>query len=274
MLEGIARSLRAAGFRTICLLADNGASQAPQEALAARLTAEWRAEGVRVIAVGSYYRAIAAQDAWLATQGETPATIGDHAGIGDTSELMAVHPRGVDLSRLPADRSRLPALGASGDPSRASAARGEALLAMRIAEIRAAREPRSRRSPGCRAALRARSRSARVPQSSSATSSIRSVGQANGAALEEGAAMHRVGIERLGVDPAEFVVEGRVADEQVARAPGEHRLAAEGARQRRMGREGRPRVAQVEGPSTGSTRKGPLGTPQLHSASATAKGRR
>jgi creatinine amidohydrolase/Fe(II)-dependent formamide hydrolase-like protein len=143
MLEGIARSLRAAGFRTICLLADNGASQAPQEALAARLSAEWRAEGVRVIAVRSYYGAIAAQDAWLATQGESPATIGDHAGIGDTSELMAVHPRGVDLSRLPADRARLPSLGASGDPSRASAARGEALLAMRIAaavaEIRAAR---------------------------------------------------------------------------------------------------------------------------------------
>ncbi len=143
MLEGIARSLRAAGFRTICLLADNGASQAPQEALAARLSAEWAAEGVRVIAVGSYYRAIAAQDAWLATQGETAATIGTHAGIGDTSELMAVHSRGVDLSRLPADRSRLPSLGASGDPSRASAARGEALLAMRIsaavAEIRAVR---------------------------------------------------------------------------------------------------------------------------------------
>lgn len=143
MLEGIARSLRAAGFRTICLLADNGASQAPQAALAARLTAEWRTEGVRVVAVGAYYRAIAAQDAWLVAQGERPGSIGEHAGIGDTSELMAVHPAGVDLSRLPADRARLAALGASGDPARASAARGETLLAMRIgaavAEIRAAR---------------------------------------------------------------------------------------------------------------------------------------
>lgn len=143
MLEGIARSLRAAGFRWICLLADNGASQAPQAALAARLNREWRATPARAVALDRYYGAIAAQDAWLRARGETAASIGTHAGIGDTSELMAVHPRGVDLSRLPADPGRLPALGASGDPSRASAALGEALLAMRVdaavAQIRAAR---------------------------------------------------------------------------------------------------------------------------------------
>ena len=142
MLDGIARSLRAAGFRTICFLADNGPSQRPQERLAARLSAEWRRDGVRVIAVDRYYAAIARQDDWLRAQGETDATIGTHAGIGDTSELMAIHPPGVDLSRLPARSDMLPALGASGDPSRASAARGEAMLAMRITaaveQIRAA----------------------------------------------------------------------------------------------------------------------------------------
>lgn len=143
ILEGVVRSLRAAGFRTICLLAENGASQRPQERLAARLSAEWRREGVRVIAVSRWYGAIAEQDAWLRAQGETEASIGTHAGIGDTSELMAIHPPGVDLSRLPPSPGGLPALGASGDPSRASAARGEALLAIRIAaaveQIRAAR---------------------------------------------------------------------------------------------------------------------------------------
>lgn len=143
MLEGIARSLRAAGFRWICLMADHGASQRPQERLAARLNAEWRREATRVVALDRWYGAIAAQDAWLRAQGETDAGIGTHAGIGDTSELMAVHPPGVDLSRLPRDPRDLPALGASGDPSRASAARGEALLAMRVeaavAQIRQAR---------------------------------------------------------------------------------------------------------------------------------------
>lgn len=142
MLEGIARSMRATGFRLICLLAENGASQRPQSALAARLTAEWRREGTRVLAVDRWYAAIAAQDAWLRGQGETDASIGTHAGIGDTSELMAIHPPGVDLSRLPARRDEVVALGASGDPARASAARGEAMLPMRIAaavaQIRAA----------------------------------------------------------------------------------------------------------------------------------------
>lgn len=143
MLEGIARSLRAAGFRWICLMADNGASQRPQERLAARLNAEWRREATRVVALDRWYGAIAAQDAWLRGQGETDASIGTHAGIGDTSELMAVHPPGVDLSRLPRDPRDLPALGATGDPARSSAARGEALLAMRVeaavAQIREAR---------------------------------------------------------------------------------------------------------------------------------------
>ncbi len=142
MLDGIARSLRASGFRIICFLADNGPSQRPQERVAARLSAEWLRDGVRVVAVDRYYAAIAQQDDWLRGQGESNATIGTHAGIGDTSELMAVHPPGVDLARLPPRPDALPPLGASGDPSRASAARGEAMLAMRIAaavaQIRAA----------------------------------------------------------------------------------------------------------------------------------------
>jgi creatinine amidohydrolase/Fe(II)-dependent formamide hydrolase-like protein len=100
---------------------------------------------VRVIAVDRYCTAIAQQDVWLRAQGESEATIGTHAGIGDTSELLAVHPPGVDLRRLPAGTGALPGLGATGDPSRATAARGEALLAMRIAaavdQIRAARLP-------------------------------------------------------------------------------------------------------------------------------------
>ncbi|MBR0650331.1 creatininase family protein [Roseomonas terrae] len=142
MLDGIARSLKMSGFRLICFLADNGPSQRVQERLATRLSAEWRRDGVRVMAVDRYYAAIAVQDEWLRVQGETEASIGTHAGIGDTAELMSVHPSGVDLSRLPPRTDALPPLGATGDPSRASAARGETILAMRIAaavaQIRAA----------------------------------------------------------------------------------------------------------------------------------------
>jgi creatinine amidohydrolase len=140
LLDGVARSLRAAGFTAICMIADHGESQPPQAAVAARLDAAWRAQGVRVVHVASYYTAAAAQEDWLRGQGETAASTGTHAGIADTSELMAVHPLGVDLSRLEGRRGG--ALGATGDPSRASAARGEAILPIRIAaavaEIRAA----------------------------------------------------------------------------------------------------------------------------------------
>jgi creatinine amidohydrolase/Fe(II)-dependent formamide hydrolase-like protein len=126
MLDGIARSLRLAGFRFICLLADHGGSQRPQAAFAARLSAEWQRASIRVFGPERFDGAIAEQDAWLMRQGETRESIGTHAGIGDTAELPAVHPAGVDLARLPADRAAAVALGASGDPGRASAARGNA----------------------------------------------------------------------------------------------------------------------------------------------------
>ncbi|MGG5822228.1 creatininase family protein [Falsiroseomonas sp. HW251] len=143
LLDGIARSLKSAGFTAICLIADHGESQAPQQAVATRLDAAWRARGTRVLSVASFYTAADRQEAWLRERGETAATIGGHAGIMDTSELMAVQPRGVDLSRLEGRRgSALAPLGATGDPSRASAERGEAILPLRIdaavAEIRAA----------------------------------------------------------------------------------------------------------------------------------------
>ena len=54
-----------------------------------------------MISVDDYYKAAGdQQNRLLEAQGETPATIGQHAGITDTSELMAVHPAGVDLTRL------------------------------------------------------------------------------------------------------------------------------------------------------------------------------
>jgi creatinine amidohydrolase len=143
LLEGIARSLRSAGFRAICMIADHGECQAPQAAVASRLDAEWRAGGTRVLHVAAFYDAAAEQEAWLKARGETPASIGFHAGLADTSELLATHPAGVDLSRLQGRRgAALATVGASGDPSRASAEIGEAILPLRVAaavaEIRSA----------------------------------------------------------------------------------------------------------------------------------------
>ena len=131
-LEGIARSLKAGGFKTIAFIADHGGSQAPQADVAARLSKEWESLGVRVIAVDAYY-ADDKQIALLEKQGESRASIGQHASIIDTSELMAVHPEGVDLGRLNTLGLSLQSNGIVGDPRNASAERGKELLAIRIA---------------------------------------------------------------------------------------------------------------------------------------------
>jgi len=131
VLDGIARSLKAGGFKTICFIADHGGSVKPQAEVAARLSREWAQQGVRVIDVSDYY-ADEGQTNFLKGQGETPASIGLHAGITDTSELMAVHPQGVDLGRFADAPFTLESNGVSGDPMRASAERGRALIDIKV----------------------------------------------------------------------------------------------------------------------------------------------
>src|SRR5215470_5629976 len=48
-LDGIARSLKAGGFKTICFISDHGGSAKPQAEVAARLSKEWLRQGIRVI---------------------------------------------------------------------------------------------------------------------------------------------------------------------------------------------------------------------------------
>ena len=139
VLEAAAASFKAHGFKSIVLLGDSGPNQAPQKALAEKLNAAWKDSGVRVIAATNYYAANGGE-AYLLGDGETAETIGTHAGIRDTSELMAIDPSGVRLDGTKPDSD-----GAKGDPRRATAARGEKLLALKVAtavaEIRAARAP-------------------------------------------------------------------------------------------------------------------------------------
>ncbi len=127
LLTAAAESFKAHGFREIVLLGDSGGNQAPQDAVAAALSASWAAEGVRVLNARAYYGANGGDDLLL-SQGETPAAIGTHAGIRDTSELMAVAPGLVELSRSVPD-----SLGATGDARRASPERGSALLQLKVA---------------------------------------------------------------------------------------------------------------------------------------------
>lgn len=131
-LEGAARSLRAHGFTTILFLGDSYGNQPMQRAVAKRLDADWAKSGVRVIHVGDYY-AGNGQVEWLGARGETAAAIGGHAGIRDTSELLAIHPDGIRTGRMhPHTAPGMAGSGVNGDPTRASAKRGRALLQLKI----------------------------------------------------------------------------------------------------------------------------------------------
>ncbi|MFO1061289.1 MAG: creatininase family protein [Dongiaceae bacterium] len=140
ILEGAARSFRLAGFRDIVLIGDHGGYQKELETVAARLDREWRKTPVRVHAVTAYYRASeAAYVEALKAQGFTAAEIGTHAGVADTSLMLAVDPRLVRLERLRTDTAGA-AAGVYGDPRRSSAEAGkpgvDAMVAAAVAAIR------------------------------------------------------------------------------------------------------------------------------------------
>lgn len=132
VLTATASSLRAHGFTLICFLGDSGGNQAAQQTVAAALNAEWAHTDTRVLHVSDYY-GDNGQTAWLLEQGESQASVGGHAGIRDTSEVMAAHPAGVRLDRLSDGmEGGFDISGVDGDPTRASGARGEALLQLKI----------------------------------------------------------------------------------------------------------------------------------------------
>jgi len=134
VLDATARSLKGHGFSTIVFLGDSGSSQAAQAATASALSVEWAAEGVVVANMSEYFGANG-QTEWLIAQGETDATIGIHAGIRDTSEVLAIAPEFVRTDAAVASASpagQLDPVGVDGDPSRASVTFGETLLQLKI----------------------------------------------------------------------------------------------------------------------------------------------
>lgn len=132
VLESTARSLKVHGFRTICFIGDSGGSQEAQRKVAAKLSHEWQGE-VQVLHVSNYY-GLNGQFAWLRAQGESEQAIGAHAGIRDTSELLALDPAGVRSGLLEWAAGHGGAeSGSSGDPTRASYERGMVMLRLKIA---------------------------------------------------------------------------------------------------------------------------------------------
>jgi creatinine amidohydrolase len=120
VLEYAARSFKLAGFRDIVFLGDHGGYQQDEKAVADRLDREWAATPVRVHAIEEYYRASETEFAQLLkSKGYRDEEIGTHAGLADTSLMLAVDPGLVRADRLP------PGEGVHGDPRRSSAELGQ-----------------------------------------------------------------------------------------------------------------------------------------------------
>jgi creatinine amidohydrolase/Fe(II)-dependent formamide hydrolase-like protein len=143
-VEWAARSFKVNGFTDIVFIGDSGPNQQGMEAVAKKLNAEWAKTRVRVHYIPDYYTVGYPLNGgfakWLESQGETPETIGQHAGIADTSQLMAVDPSMVRKEKL-APGGDWSLTGVSGNPARASVAYGRKGLDMKVdaavAQIRA-----------------------------------------------------------------------------------------------------------------------------------------
>lgn len=125
-LTSVAESLKKAGFRRIVLLADHGGNQKSLLRVANDLNRKWGSTGTRVLALTDYYRASQTDFAqWLRARGYSMEVIGEHAGLADTSLMMAIDPLAV---RTPADRTGLRSDendGVRGNPKGSSAELGQ-----------------------------------------------------------------------------------------------------------------------------------------------------
>lgn len=131
VIEYAARSLAVHGFTDIILIGDSGGNQGGQQAVAEMLNREWASGPARVYHLGDYYGDENGVVAWLESQGESRESIGSHAGITDTSQLLAVNPEGVRMGKL-VKGSRGDGSGVTGDATRASIGYGGMGMELKI----------------------------------------------------------------------------------------------------------------------------------------------
>jgi creatinine amidohydrolase len=143
ILEYAARSFKLHGFKDIVFLGDHGGYQANEKNVANKLNREWASSNVRAHAVTQYYDAAQIDFAQiLKGQGFTPSEIGTHAGLSDTSLMLALDPSLVRDDRLSNGSKFGSSDGVYGDPSKASAKLGilgvDAIVSQTVAAIKSA----------------------------------------------------------------------------------------------------------------------------------------
>jgi creatinine amidohydrolase/Fe(II)-dependent formamide hydrolase-like protein len=125
-LRAAARSFQSHGFRDVVLIGDHGGYQSDLKAVADGLNRAWAKSPARVHYIAAYYAATqVAYVAALKARGYAAAEIGSHAGLADTSLMLALDPRYVRSERLRGAVQLGPAQGVFGDPRRSTAALGQ-----------------------------------------------------------------------------------------------------------------------------------------------------
>ena len=130
LLEYAARSFRANGFTDIIFIGDSGGNQNGLRNVAEILNREWSGSGVRIHFASNYYRGNGFRE-WLETQGEAADDIGSHAGITDTSQLMAIDPSLIRMNAR-AKNGGFEGSGVRGNPTKASIEYGRKGLQMKV----------------------------------------------------------------------------------------------------------------------------------------------
>ncbi len=142
----IAASMVKAGFKNIVLLGDHDGNQQALSVLAPKLNEKYRAQGVRVFYASDAYNKSGQEiDAYLKENGFPPSR---HAGVADTSAMLAIGSQHVRLDKIAVGGPVPPTGGAlalgttgvEGDPRRSSAKLGKMILDLKtrnaVAEIR------------------------------------------------------------------------------------------------------------------------------------------
>lgn len=127
LLEATAKSFKQHGFRDVVFLGDHGGYQKNEARAADKVNKAWAADPqTRAHAVAAFYAAAQAPYIQaLRNKGHSDAEIGTHAGLADTSLMLAIDKSLVRTDMLAEGAKTSSADGVYGDPRKSSAELGQ-----------------------------------------------------------------------------------------------------------------------------------------------------
>ncbi len=125
ILVSSGRGYRSQGFKDVVFIGDHGDYQKAMKKAAATLNREWAGTQVKAHAIEEYYTAVEKDyKEALRAKGFSEEEIGVHAGLADTSLMLAIDPSLVRTERMATSRGD-GHNGVNGDPAHSSSALGK-----------------------------------------------------------------------------------------------------------------------------------------------------